>query len=757
MECDARPDLKQLFMRRILTLFMLLTWLAVANVSAFTYEGLYYEVISADDKTCAITGAEDPKTLPSVFVIPDYVEFKGEQYAVNSVKQSAFYNAQLSISEIVLGNNIEEIGESAFGGANSIKTLTVGENLRYIGRGAFYDFNNGICPLERVNVKSLSQWAKVYKFDMMYNVRQDAINFKLYVDNNLPSDLYLDETVTEVTPYAFAYMTQFEGGNFESSNNLRIIGSRAFYGCRFGNMHLNEGLQEIRSLSCISDDIVLPASVEVVGNYTLMGYKKVTICGPDNRANIGISSFMETSDSFILETLNLLDVRKWSENNYLGESLGGYPTFGAKYTLMVNDEVITDLVIPEGTARINASCFNRASNIKTVSIPGSVKQIGEAAFYDCDLTDIYCYGGVPAAIERNSDYPAFTNAVCTEATLHVPAGRKEAYRNAEGWNAFTFIVDDLPATDFNVSATVTGDGVVSVNGTLLESGKTVQFEQGTELEIAVAAADGYRLAFLVVNGVDVTAEVNEGVYRISSGSNDVEIKAVFDEILYTISTSYDTSRGIVSPNFEECRKGRTVEVYVYSKEGFYISSIMINRDGKKEVVEVKDLYDMFFTIPEVESNIEVMVDFEVRKVVLSVAATSGGVLDFAYPYGTQVTVKPVAEDGWHFSSLTFNGTLVTELVDGVYEIPSLTSDATLSTVFEKDIDVNVSRISDSSDLCLKVSEMTLEVLGADKEDTMIVSNTDGTAVYSGSVTSVALPAHGIYIVNVKGRTFKVML
>lgn len=45
---------------------MLLTWLAVANVSAFTYEGLTYEVISADDKTCAITGAENPKTLPSV-------------------------------------------------------------------------------------------------------------------------------------------------------------------------------------------------------------------------------------------------------------------------------------------------------------------------------------------------------------------------------------------------------------------------------------------------------------------------------------------------------------------------------------------------------------------------------------------------------------------------------------------------------------------------------------------------------------------
>lgn len=67
-------------MRRILTLFMLLTWLAVANVSAFTYE-----VISADDKTCAIIGVENPKALPSVFVIPDYANYKGEPYAVTKV------------------------------------------------------------------------------------------------------------------------------------------------------------------------------------------------------------------------------------------------------------------------------------------------------------------------------------------------------------------------------------------------------------------------------------------------------------------------------------------------------------------------------------------------------------------------------------------------------------------------------------------------------------------------------------------------
>lgn len=739
-------------MRRILTLFMLLTWLAVANVSAFTYEGLTYEVISADDKTCAITGAEDPKTLPSIFVIPDYANYKGEPYAVTKVQDFAFEGSAYSaITELILGNNIEVIGGGAFSFAN-IKQLTINKTLRQI-RGAFRE-----CPLERINIESLSQWAKIEIYDFMNQVGKT--DFGLYVNGDKPNNILLDETVTEITPHSFYRRTQFKNGVLECSDNLQTIGNFAFSGCQLKNIKLNEGLKSIGSHvfdDHKAEELVLPASLESCGSYSLMGFKRITVNGPEQNANLSISAFMETGDSFTLETLNLTDLSKWCENVQLGESLTGGLAFGNKYILTVNGEAVTDLIIPEGTTRINASCFNRVSNIRTLSIPSSVTEIGLAAFYDCNLTDIYCYSGVPPINKKNIDWPAFTNAVCTEATLHVPAGRKEAYRNAEGWNAFTFIVDDLPATDFNVSAAVTGNGMVSVNGTLLESGKTVQFEQGTDLEIAVAASDGYRLASFVVNGIDVTAEVNEGIYRLPSGSNDVEIKAVFEEILYTVSFSYDSSRGTAYAYGSEYKKGSSADVYVYANEGYYISSIKVNRDDREEYVDVSGIYNMNFMISDIGSDVEVLVDFEVRKVVLSVAATSGGVLDFAYPYGTQVTVKPVAEDGWHFSSLTFNGSVVTELVDGVYEIPSLTSDAMLSTVFEKDIDVNVSRISDSSDLCLKVSEMTLEVLGADKEDTMIVSNTDGTAVYSGSVTPITLPGHGIYIVNVKGRTFKVML
>ena len=47
--------------------------------------------------------------------------------------------------------------------------------------------------------------------------------------------------------------------------------------------------------------------------------------------------------------------------------------------------------IPEGTEIIGPGAFRDCGRIKTVSLPGSVRKIGEMAFYNCRrLTDIRC-------------------------------------------------------------------------------------------------------------------------------------------------------------------------------------------------------------------------------------------------------------------------------------------------------------------------------------------------------------------------------
>ena len=117
---------------------------------------------------------------------------------------------------------------------------------------------------------------------------------------------------------------------------------------------------------------------------------------------------------------------------------------------------LRSITIPNSVTSIRGSAFSGCPGLTSITIPNSVTSIGAGAFEGCTgLTDIYALRTDPAAYDCATD--AFSDY---SATLHVPAGSKEAYAGTAPWSKFANIVDDIDnSSDDAVVLTADGEDV----------------------------------------------------------------------------------------------------------------------------------------------------------------------------------------------------------------------------------------------------------------------------------------------------------
>ena len=100
---------------------------------------------------------------------------------------------------------------------------------------------------------------------------------------------------------------------------------------------------------------------------------------PSSISYIGNSAFQETCS---LEEIHITDLAAWCKIDFHSS-----PTWYARH-LFLNEEEITDLVIPEGVKSISQDAFRRLY-IKSVTLPEGLESIGDRTFSQCDnLTSI---------------------------------------------------------------------------------------------------------------------------------------------------------------------------------------------------------------------------------------------------------------------------------------------------------------------------------------------------------------------------------
>ena len=267
-----------------------------------------------------------------------FVQNSESSYTIKSYTGNA---TSVVVPDMYNGLPVTVIGEDAFYNNTDLLGVDIPESITKIENNAFY------------NCRALT----VINFDV--------INCEdLYrVENNI---LYLNKI--------FSYAGQ-DGEGITVNIGASVTNIPAYLFC---------SSDATDSPKIISVNFEEGSVCESIGTYAFGGCSDLTkIAIPKSITSIGGNAFYNCNN---LEAVYITDLEAWCNISFSNDDSN--PLVYAD-NLYLNDEIVTELIIPDGVTSIGSFAFYDCVNLTSITIPESVTNIGDYAFYGCTaLTEI---------------------------------------------------------------------------------------------------------------------------------------------------------------------------------------------------------------------------------------------------------------------------------------------------------------------------------------------------------------------------------
>ena len=263
------------------------------------------------------------------------------------------------------------------------------------------------------------------------------------------------------------------------------------------------------------------------------------------------------------------------------------------------------------------------------------------------------------------------------------------------------------------------------------------------INLSNGSADNYTFSYtsgtLTINKAEQTISWEQDLSNLKMG-DQVELKATSSSglpITYTMdSNSAAEIYSAGSKTYLDCKTGGQ----------FMIRAI---QNGNKN----------YYSSPRATNMVTIVGSNPPSDPILTIKQADEGYVSTQVSKGSVYTFTISASSGWKIHSVSFNNSDVTNQLssDNTFTTPQITSNSTLSIVYEKDASNAVSSTRKSS-ARIQATSFGIRVTDADNDEIIHVYSTDGILQKSvrvtGEITDIPLTKNNVYIIKVGTKTMK---
>ena len=307
--------------------------------------------------------------------------------SVTSIGRYTFENCT-SLTSVTIPNSVTSIGDYAFYNCTSLTSVTIPDSVTSIGSGAFSNCTSLTSIEVSGNNKSYSSADGV-----LFN--KDKTELITYPAGKTDSEYVIPNSVTSIGYSAFENCTSLTSVTIP--NDVTSIGDSAFYNTAYYNDESNWDNGVLYISDCLIDtnynfdsttDYVIKDGTRIIADSAFSNCDNlISVTIPDSVTSIGDSAFENCTNlasitigngvtsigrSAFYNTAYYNDESNWNNGVlYISDCLIG---------INGDFDSTTDYVIKDGTRFIADSVFSNCDNLISVTIPNSVKSLGDNAF-----------------------------------------------------------------------------------------------------------------------------------------------------------------------------------------------------------------------------------------------------------------------------------------------------------------------------------------------------------------------------------------
>ena len=198
----------------------------IGNYAFYNCTALKNITIPASVKSIGILSFNNCSELQSVD-ITDFsawckIDFASKESNPLYYAHRLYVNEKLK-TDIEIPRNFSEIKQYSFINCESIKSVIIPDDITNVGKEAFF----GCTGIEKVTINNVDSWCKINFSDLYSNPLY--YGKKLYINDNLASEIILSEDITVVNTYAFYNCENIK--TIILPRGLKQIKANAFYNC----------------------------------------------------------------------------------------------------------------------------------------------------------------------------------------------------------------------------------------------------------------------------------------------------------------------------------------------------------------------------------------------------------------------------------------------------------------------------------------------------------------------------------------------